>query len=264
MIDEQTVPTVTQAERRDEVRRLLKEYAAHHDPDVREQLVDLNRDLVKFIARRFASRGEPLEDIEQVGYLGLIYAIERFDPNRELEFSTFATPTITGEIRRYFRDRSWSVRVPRRLQENYQRVSRIEQVLKTYLERSPTVPELADELGIDPDDVLAALEIAPAQHAISLATSPQHETEGSESSLEDFLGKEDLNLDRVEIQDVLDRALSHLTPRERRILALRFIDQLSQAEVAEQLGISQMHVSRLQRAALDELKRQMNESDVEF
>ena len=244
---------------REEIRRLLREYAQTRDPKIRERLVDLNSDLVHFIARRFANRGEPLEDIEQVGFVGLIQAIERFDPSLENEFSTFATPTIAGEIRRYFRDRSWAVRVPRRLQENLGRVNAASQQLSIELGRPPTVSEIAQRLGIGDDEVLAALEVSPAQHSISLeSTSGQAGDDAV--TLGERLGREDENLERVEAQEVLERVMSHLTPRERKILALRFVDQLPQTEVAKRLGISQMHVSRLQRAAIDHLRREFGDS----
>ena len=254
-----TLPKPASTPEREEVRRLLREYAAHRDPAVRERLVELNSDLVRFIARRFANRGEPLEDIEQVGFLGLIQAIERFDPSLENEFSTFATPTIMGEIRRHFRDRSWSIRVPRRLQENYTRAMRAQEQLSQELGRQPSVAEIAARLGLETDEVLAALEVSPAQHTVSLdATRPgRDEEEGSE--LGERLGQEDDNLERVEMKALIDQAMAHLSPRERQIMLLRFVDQLPQTEVAKRLGISQMHVSRLQRAALERMRREFPE-----
>jgi RNA polymerase sigma-B factor len=246
--------------RRDLVRQLLRDYREHHDPAVRERLVELNSDLVHFIARRFANRGEALEDIEQVGFLGLINAIERFDPSLENEFSTFATPTIMGEIRRYFRDRSWAVRVPRRLQENLLRVNAASQQLNSELGRSPTVTEIGERVGLEPDDVLAALEVSPAQHAVSLEGSPGGRVDDDSLTLGDRLGSEDSNLDRVEMRSLLEQAMAHLNPREREIMALRFVEELPQTEVAKRLGISQMHVSRLQRAAVEHIRREMGDA----
>jgi RNA polymerase sigma-B factor len=240
-----TIPKPAPSARRDLVRGLLREYRASHDPAVRDRLVDLNSDLVHFIARRFANRGEPLEDIEQVGFLGLIHAIERFDPELGNEFSTFATPTIMGEIRRYFRDRSWAVRVPRRLQENLLRVNAAAQQLTGELGRSPSISEIGERIGLEPEDVLAALEVSPAQHTVSLEAAPAGR------------GDEALTLgDRA----LLEQAMAHLNPREREIMALRFVEELPQTEVAKRLGISQMHVSRLQRAAVEHLRREMGEN----
>jgi RNA polymerase sigma-B factor len=242
---------------RDLQRRLFAEYARTRDPKVREQLVPQYSALVHSLARRFAGRGEPLEDLEQVGYLGLIAAINRFDPDLGLEFTTFATPTILGEIKRYFRDKSWAVRVPRRLQETYARVVRTQQELSQELGRGPTVPEIAARLELEPDEVLQALEAGPAQRALSLE-SPSGQGD-SEGELGDRIGAEDENLGRIELQNMLAGAMRHLTPREREIMVLRFVEQLPQTEVARRLGISQMHVSRLQRAALAQLKRELPE-----
>ncbi|MHB8718091.1 MAG: SigB/SigF/SigG family RNA polymerase sigma factor [Candidatus Dormibacteria bacterium] len=250
-------PKPAPSQRRERVRELLRRYHQTRDPRLRDELVDLNSDLVHFVARRFFNRGEPEEDIEQVGFVGLINAIDRFDPSLDNEFSTFATPTIMGEIRRHFRDRSWAVRVPRRLQENLLRVNTAMQQLTTALGRSPTIAEVADAVAMTPDDVLAALEVAPAQHTVSF-DAPRGEAEDS-ATLGDRLGSDDGNLERVEMRQVLEQAMAHLTPREREIMALRFIDELPQTEVARRLGISQMHVSRLQRAAVEHLRRHMTE-----
>lgn len=229
------------------------EYRRDRDPAVRDRLVELNSDLVHYISRRFANKGEPLEDIEQVGFMGLIQAIERFDPSLGNEFSTFATPTIGGEIKRYFRDRSWSVRVPRRLQENHVRVRAAQEQLQAELGRAPSIHEIAAHLSLEPDEVLSALEVSPAQHAISLQ-APASVAGDEGAVLGDRIGHEDEALERVEIKQLLEQAMAHLTPRERQIMALRFIDQLPQSEVARRLGISQMHVSRLQRAAQERLR----------
>lgn len=243
---------------REHQRRLFEEYHRNRSPAVREQLVDQYQALVRSLARRFAGRGEPLEDLEQVGFLGLIAAIERFDPELGLEFTTFATPTILGEIKRYFRDKSWAVRVPRRLQETYAKVVRLQQEMAQRLGRSPTVAEIAVELELEADEVLQALEAGPAHRAVSLDAPAQGADETQEVG--DRVGVEDENLSRIELQNVLSSALRHLTPREQEIMILRFVDQLPQTEVARRLGISQMHVSRLQRAALEQLRREVPQS----
>ncbi len=243
---------------REAQRQLFQQYAATRDPAIRDQLVQQYTALVHSLARRFAGRGEPLEDLEQVGYLGLLAAVDRFDPSLGLEFTTFATPTILGEIKRYFRDKSWAVRVPRRLQETYARVVRAQGELSQTLGRNPSITEVAEKLEMEPDDVLQALEAGPAQRAVSLET-PAGAGDQSDTELSDYLGAEDENLSRIELQNMLAGALRHLTPREREIMILRFVEQLPQTEVARRLGISQMHVSRLQRAALSQLKRELPE-----
>ena len=210
-----------------------------------------------FLARKFANRGEPLEDIVQVGFVGLLMAIDRFDPERGLEFSTFATPTIVGEIKRYFRDKSWAVRIPRRLQELNVRSRQKSEQLQNELGRNPSVQELAAALGVSEEEVLAAYEASPAQQTVPLDAPGPSGSAGEGTSLADRLGVADENLERVELQGLLDSAMTHLTPRERQIMYLRFIEELPQSEVARRLGISQMHVSRLQRAAVENLKRQL-------
>jgi RNA polymerase sigma-B factor len=231
---------------RDELRRLHREYKATTDPAkrdrIRERLVEGYRSLVYFLARKFMNRGEPLEDIVQVGFLGLVN-----------EFTTFATPTVTGEIKRYFRDKGWAIRFPRRLQELYQQIVRMNEDLKKELGRTPTVAEIAERLKVSEEEVLEAMEMSPAKAPMSLDASVG--ADGDEGrSLFESLGNADPNLDRVEMRDVLRRAMEHLTPRERSIMAMRFYDEMSQSEIAKKLGISQMHVSRLQRAALEHLR----------
>jgi RNA polymerase sigma-B factor len=244
---------------REELRALHRRYRETTDPAerdrIRAELVDNYHDFVYFLARKFANRGEPLEDIAQVGYLGLIKAIERFDPDLGYEFTTFATLTVAGEIKRYFRDKGTAIRFPRRLQELHQSVLRVNEQMKNELGREPTVSELADRLGVTPDDVTEAMEMGPAYVPISL-DQPVATSDGQENrSIAEQIGGSDPEIERVEMRDVLERAMEHLTPRERAIMAMRFYEQMSQSEIAKRLGISQMHVSRLQRAALEQLRK---------
>jgi RNA polymerase sigma-B factor len=244
---------------REELRALHRRYRETTDPaekeKIREQLVNAYHDFVYFLARKFQNRGEPLDDIVQVGYLGLIKAIERFDPDLGFEFTTFATLTVAGEIKRHFRDKGTAIRFPRRLQELHQSVVRVNEQMKNELGREPTVAELAERLGVTPDDVTEAMEIGPAYMPLSL-DQPIASGDGESSrAVSEQIGGADPELDRVEMRDVLDRAMEHLTPRERAIMAMRFYEQMSQSEIARRLGISQMHVSRLQRAALEQLRK---------
>ena len=244
---------------REELRALHRRYKETTDPPEREriraQLVDAYHDFVYFLARKFQNRGEPLDDIVQVGYLGLIKAIERFDPDLGFEFTTFATLTVAGEIKRHFRDKGTAIRFPRRLQELHQSVMRVNEEMKNQLGREPTVTELAERLGVTTDDVTEAIEMGPAYMPLSL-DQPVGSADGQEGrAIADRLGSDDPELDRVEMRDLLNRAMEHLTPRERAIMAMRFYEQMSQSEIARRLGISQMHVSRLQRAALEQLRK---------
>ena len=244
---------------REELRALHRRYRETTDPAekerIREQLVNAYHDFVYFLARKFQNRGEPLDDIVQVGYLGLIKAIERFDPDLGFEFTTFATLTVAGEIKRHFRDKGTAIRFPRRLQELHQSVVRVNEEMKNQLGREPTVSELAERLGVTPEDVTEAIEIGPAYMPLSL-DQPIGSADGQEGrAIAEQIGTADPELDRVEMRDLLDRAMVHLTPRERAIMAMRFYEQMSQSEIARRLGISQMHVSRLQRAALEQLRK---------
>jgi RNA polymerase sigma-B factor len=244
---------------REELRALHRLYKETTDPAerdrIRAQLVDAYHDFVYFLARKFQNRGEPLDDIVQVGYLGLIKAIERFDPDLGFEFTTFATLTVAGEIKRHFRDKGTAIRFPRRLQELHQSVVRVNEEMKNQLGREPTVSELAERLGVKPEDVTEAMEIGPAYMPLSL-DQPIGTADGQEGrAISEQIGTADPELDRVEMRDLLDRAMVHLTPRERSIMAMRFYEQMSQSEIARRLGISQMHVSRLQRAALEQLRK---------
>ena len=250
---------------REELRELHRRYTDSKDladrDRIREQLVASYHDFVHFLARKYANRGEPLDDIVQVGYLGLIKAIERFDPDLGYEFTTFATLTVAGEIKRYFRDKGTAIRFPRRLQELRQSVVRINELMKNELNREPSVTELAERLGVQPDDVVEAMEMGPAYAPMSL-DQPIGSGDGGEGrGVADSIGSEDPELDRVEMRDLLNRAMVHLSPRERAIMAMRFYEEMSQSEIARRLGISQMHGSRLQRAALEQLRKHMPEAN---
>ncbi|MHA5047963.1 RNA polymerase sigma factor SigF [Streptomyces sp. SD15] len=220
---------------------------------VRDTLIELNLPLVRYAAARFRSRNEPMEDIVQVGTIGLIKAIDRFDCERGVEFPTFAMPTVVGEIKRFFRDTSWSVRVPRRLQELRLALTKASDELSQKLDRSPTVAELASVLGVSEEDVVDGLAVGNAYTASSL-DSPAPEDDGGEGSLADRLGYEDTALEGVEYRESLKPLLAKLPPRERRIIMLRFFANMTQSQIGEEVGISQMHVSRLLTRTLAQLR----------
>src|SRR5581483_9484602 len=203
-------------------------------------------------AARFRSRNEPMEDIVQVGTIGLIKAIDRFDPDRGVEFPTFAMPTVVGEIKRFFRDTSWSVRVPRRLQELRLALTKAGDELAQKLDRSPTVAELAASLGVSEEDVVEGLAVGNAYTASSLDSTPAEED--GEGPLAERLGYEDVALEGVEYRESLKPLLAKLPPRERRIIMLRFFANMTQSQIGEDVGISQMHVSRLLTRTLAQLR----------
>ncbi|SDN00898.1 RNA polymerase sigma factor SigF [Actinacidiphila guanduensis] len=220
---------------------------------VRDTLIELNLPLVRYAAARFRSRNEPMEDIVQVGTIGLIKAIDRFDCERGVEFPTFAMPTIVGEVKRFFRDTSWSVRVPRRLQELRLALTKASDELSQRLDRSPTVAELAGCLGVSEEDVVDGLAVGNAYTASSL-DSPPPEDDGGEGTLADRLGYEDSALEGVEYRESLKPLLAQLPPRERQIIMLRFFANMTQSQIGEEVGISQMHVSRLLTRTLAQLR----------
>lgn len=220
---------------------------------VRNTLVELNLALVKFAASRFRSRSEPLEDIIQVGTIGLIKAIDRFELSRGVEFPTFAMPTIIGEIKRFFRDTSWSVRVPRRLQELRLDLAKANDELTQRLDRAPSVAELAEHLRLEHEEVVEGLVASNAYTASSLDAQPEEDE--SEGALTDRIGYEDSGLEGIENLESLKPLIASLAPRDRQILSLRFVGNLTQSEIGEELGISQMHVSRLLTRTLGRLRR---------
>ncbi|MGW1492382.1 RNA polymerase sigma factor SigF [Streptomyces sp. NPDC002402] len=228
------------------------EEGTHEHAYVRNTLVELNLALVKFAASRFRTRSEPMEDIIQVGTIGLIKAIDRFELSRGVEFPTFAMPTIIGEIKRFFRDTSWSVRVPRRLQELRLDLAKAGDELSQRLDRAPTVDELAQRLGLSNDQVVEGMAASNAYTASSLDAQP--EEDDSEGALADRIGYEDHGLEGIEYVESLKPLIASLPPRDRTILSLRFVANMTQSEIGEELGISQMHVSRLLSRTLVRLR----------
>jgi RNA polymerase sigma-B factor len=228
------------------------------DPErlaLRDRTVELHLPLAEHLARRFSHRGEPHDDLVQVANIGLIKAVDRFEVERGLEFSTYATPTIVGEIKRHFRDKTWAVRVPRRLQELRLSMTQATADLSQSLERSPTVAELAERLGVGEDDVIEALEAGGAYSTIPLDAERDDDSPGP--SLSDTLGIEDGSFETVENLAALKPLLAALPVRERKILLLRFFESKTQSEIAAELGISQMHVSRLLARTLEQLREGM-------
>jgi len=229
------------------------EEGTHEYSYVRNTLVELNLALVKFAASRFRSRSEPMEDIIQVGTIGLIKAIDRFELARGVEFPTFAMPTIVGEIKRFFRDTSWSVRVPRRLQELRLDLAKAGDELAQELDRAPTVAELAERLELTKEEVVEGMAASNAYTASSLDAQP--EEDDAEGALADRIGYEDHGLEGIEYVESLKPLIAELPPRDRQILSLRFVAGLTQSEIGEELGISQMHVSRLLSRTLMRLRK---------
>jgi RNA polymerase sigma-B factor len=232
---------------------LLRRYHEDGDLQAREQLIEQYMSLVRSLARRYSYRGEQLEDLVQIGAIGLIKAIDRFDLERGVELTTYATPNIIGEIKRHFRDKGWSVRVPRGLQELNVQLSRLVEQLTVQLSRSPTIPELAKAAGVEEEEVLEALESGRAYTSLSLSVGGGGGDDDDLDPLES-LGTEEHQYEVSEDRAVLAPGFKALDERERRILQLRFFEGLTQSQIAQQVGISQMHVSRLIRRSLEKIR----------
>jgi RNA polymerase sigma-B factor len=238
---------------------LLRRYHLQGDRHARDQLITMYLPLVRSLARRYSSRGEHFDDLVQVGSIGLIKAIDRFDLTRGVELTTYATPNIIGEIKRYFRDKGWSVRVPRGLQELNIRLNKVIDELVPKLQRSPTINEIAEAAGATPEEVLEALETSQAYNSVSLQAAPNGESGDDETGLIDYMGTEEAAYDTMEDRTMLAPGFAKLDARERYILHLRFFEGLTQSQIAARVGISQMHVSRLIRRALEKLRANIGE-----
>jgi RNA polymerase sigma-B factor len=234
-------------------KELFRRYRLNGDEAARDELITMYLNLVKYLASRFRNRGEPIDDLIQVGTIGLIKAIDRFDIERQVEFTTYATPTIVGELKRYFRDKGWAIKVPRRLQELSFKVNQAVDALTQRLQRSPTIAEIGEYLGVTSEEVLEAMETSEAYNFVSLETDRSGDGSDSFSILE-YVGKDDALMAVVEDRTTLSAAVSKLTPQEQRVLYLRFFEGLTQTEIASKLKISQMQVSRLLRRTLKVLR----------
>jgi RNA polymerase sigma-B factor len=248
------------AEKSDKI--LLRRYHEHGDLAAREQLIEQYMSLVRSLARRYSYRGEQLEDLVQIGAIGLIKAIDRFDLDRGVELTTYATPNIIGEIKRHFRDKGWAVRVPRGLQELNVQLSRLIEQLTVQLGRSPTISELAKAASVEEEEVLEALESGRAYSSLSLSSGGGHDDDGDLDPLES-IGEVEHEYEVSEDRAVLEPGFRVLDERERRILHLRFFKGLTQSQIAAQVGISQMHVSRLIRRSLEKIREEIAAEETE-
>jgi RNA polymerase sigma-B factor len=242
-------------------RTLLRRYHEDGDLAAREQLIEQYMSLVRSLARRYSYRGEQLDDLVQIGAIGLIKAIDRFDVDRGVELTTYATPNIIGEIKRHFRDKGWSVRVPRGLQELNVQLSRLIEEKTVELGRSPTIAELAEAAGADEEEVLEALESGRAYSSVSLSAGTGGQEEDGDLDPLESLGAEEPQYEVSEDRAVLAPGFRVLDERERKILHLRFFKGLTQSQIAQQVGISQMHVSRLIRRALEKIREEIADDD---
>ena len=240
-------------ERSREDRELFLRYQADGDAQARDQLIERFLPLARQLARRYQRTGEPLDDLLQVASLGLIKAIDRFDPDREIAFSSYAVPTILGEIKRYFRDRTWAVRVPRDLQELTLKVDRAVGELAEQLHRQPSVGEIGAAVGAEEEDVLDAMQAGGAYRAVSF-DAPRPGSDEDVATLGDSVGITEDGFERAEERATIARLMATVTPREREVLRMRFEQDMTQAEIGAVIGVSQMQVSRVIRQAIARLR----------
>ncbi len=245
--------------RGERVRELFHRLRSDGDLACRDQLIAMHIGLVEYLARRFSNRGEPFEDLLQVGFVGLIKAIDRYDLDRGVEFATYATPTIIGEIKRYFRDRSWTIRVPRRLQARDAQMSQAVERLAQQLKRTPTIQEIADYMGISEEEAVEVLESSHMSNYLSLDGMGAEDASDKSFSLLEQLGEEDREFFLSEHRATISQMVGRLDPREQRILFMRFFQGMTQMEIAREIGISQMHVSRLLTRILQKMREALGE-----
>jgi RNA polymerase sigma-B factor len=237
--------------------RLVAEFAKTRDPRLRDRIVLMHDRMVRYLASRFDSRLSPQEDVVQVAYIGLISAIDRFDPKKGGSFITYAIPTIVGEIKRYFRDQTWVLKAPRKLRDLGLNLKKLRQELEQKLGRSPSVQEMAEAAQVSEERLLQAMEVNRAYVPCSLDTVLYGRDGTRKGPVSECVGESDAEIRCIEERDAFRQAIALLSPRQQQIIQLRFYDELSQAEVARQLGVSQMHISRLERQALRDLQRIM-------
>ncbi len=242
---------------KERTRELFRRYKQEGDEEAREQLIVSHLNLVRYIAAKFKNRGEPLDDLIQVGTIGLIKAIDRFEPDRGLEFTTYATPTIMGEVKRHFRDKGWTIRVPRRLQELSAKVNQATDALTAELQRSPTIDEIAAKLGTTADEVLEAMESSSAYSSVPLEGTGNAEDDDAPSVIDRYASV-DGDLAASDDRMVLEEVISEFPEADQQAIRMRYMEGMTQVEIAERLGISQVQVSRMLRRALKRIQEKID------
>lgn len=242
-------------EKRDRVRSEFLELARTGDPKLREKLIMDHLYIAEILAKKYVNRGIEYDDLYQVASMGLVYAIDRYDVEKGFEFSSFATPTIVGEIKRYFRDKGWVIRVPRRIQELSKKVNLARNTLAQELQRQPTVDDIAKRVGVSVEEVLETMEASKVYTPQSLDKSFDSAMEDREINLGDMIGVEDEAFHEVEFQDVVERMTQNLNELEKKIFYYRYFDKRTQISIAEELGVSQMTISRLEKKIINKFRK---------
>lgn len=250
---------MTKSKKKDDVQKLFEEYAKTKDQNLRNELIERNLYIAEILSKKFVNKGIDYDDIFQIASLGLILAVERYDPSRGFKFSSFATPTILGEIKRYFRDKGWTIKVPRRVQENVKKVKDAYHHLTQVNGEVPTVKEIAEYLGIDTDDVLLAMDAGKVYTPQSI--DYEVGTDEKKTALSDLIGDDDQSFKEFEDREQLDSWMKNLSKTEKEIVRKRFFEQKTQLEIAGEMGLSQMSVSRIEKKAIKEIKKHAKRED---
>lgn len=250
---------MTKSKKKDDVQKLFEEYAKTKDQNLRNELIERNLYIAEILSKKFVNKGIDYDDIFQIASLGLILAVERYDPSRGFKFSSFATPTILGEIKRYFRDKGWTIKVPRRVQENVKKVKDAYHHLTQVNGEVPTVKEIAEYLGIDTDDVLLAMDAGKVYTPQSI--DYEVGTDEKKTALSDLIGDDDQSFKEFEDREQLDSWMKNLSKTEKEIVKKRFFEQKTQLEIAGEMGLSQMSVSRIEKKAIKEIKKHAKRED---
>lgn len=250
---------MTKSKKKDDVQKLFEEYAKTKDQNLRNELIEKNLYIAEILSKKFVNKGIDYDDIFQIASLGLILAVERYDPSRGFKFSSFATPTILGEIKRYFRDKGWTIKVPRRVQENVKKVKDAYHHLTQVNGEVPTVKEIAEYLGIDTDDVLLAMDAGKVYTPQSI--DYEVGTDEKKTALSDLIGDDDQSFKEFEDREQLDSWMKNLSKTEKEIVKKRFFEQKTQLEIAGEMGLSQMSVSRIEKKAIKEIKKHAKRED---
>lgn len=239
---------------------LFKKFAESKDPEIREVLIERHLYIAEILSKKYANRGIDYDDIYQVACVGLIYSVDRFDVSKGFKFSSFATPTIIGEIKKHFRDKGWTIRVPRRIQELSKKINNAKVTLSQELQRTPTVADIAVYLKSTEEEVLEAMEGSQVYSPQSLDLSYSSGSDDRDVNLADLIGEEDSYFDKIENNDFLMRAMDKLNDMEKKILVDRYFTRRTQVDIAEELDISQMTVSRVEKRVIDKLKKEMDKT----
>ncbi len=240
-----------------EIKELFKSYSQNKDKEIRDKLIEKHLYIAEILSKKYANRGIEYDDIYQVACIGLIYAIDRYDVDKGYEFSSFATPTIIGEIKKYFRDKGWTIRVPRRIQELSKKINNAKVYLSQQLQRSPTVEDIANYLKCSEEEILEAMEASKVYTPQSLDVTYDSNNEDKDVNLADLIGEEDYYFSRIENNDFLVKTMEKLNDIEKQILIERYFNKKTQVSIAKMLDISQMTVSRIEKRVLEKLRKEI-------